>query len=90
MMAGTRPLITTYYGPGKHKPVVKITRSSRIEETLPNIVRHMTANDYGAVVAECVDEEYGELLYVATYMIGESFKVMFQKQTSKVVCVTNL
>ena len=87
-----RTLITTYYGPGKgkNKPIVRITRGSQREEAIANISRHMLRNDYGAVVADVVDSETGELLAVATYHIGESFKVVFVSDVIHPICVTDI
>jgi hypothetical protein len=89
-----RIIKTTYYGQphkkGGKKPVVKVTYGSNPLEVLPNITRHMVRNDYGAVVASAEDTEYGELLLVATYFIGESFKVGFEQDVRRPVCVTNI
>lgn len=88
----TRPIKTTYYGPSmgrnKPKPVVKITRGSRIAECLPNVARLMTTNNrHNAVVAEVVDETYGELLFVATYFPGEKFQTVFEHDVKRPVCI---
>lgn len=83
-----RTLITTYYGP--RKAVLKKTRGSRIEELLPNIMRHFTRNDYGATVAESIDEETGELLFVVSYRIGEKLQVVFERDVKRPVCVTDI
>lgn len=85
-----RNLITTYHGPGRKHPVVKTTRGSNRDEILPNICRHMTRNDYGAVVAECHDEDTGELLLVVTYWIGTKLQVMFEADVTKPICITNI
>lgn len=85
-----RTLITTYYGPGKHKPVVKTTRSSIRDEVGPNVLRHMTRNDYGAVVAVVHDCETAELLLVATYAIGKKFQVVFESDVKNPVCITDI
>jgi hypothetical protein len=89
-MSLPRTIKTTYYGPGrgKNKPEVKTTLGRNREEIGPNIMRHMTRNDYGAVVAEAYDIETGELLLVATYFIGEAFKVTFEPDVSNPVCVS--
>ena len=85
-----RTLKTTYFGPGKGKPVVKTTRSSRREEALPSVCRHMTQNHYGATVASVHDEETGELLLVVTYRIGERLQVVFEGNAKHPVCITNI
>jgi hypothetical protein len=85
-----RTIITTYYGPGKARPIVKINRSSRRDEALPNVCRHMTNNDYGAVVAEVVDEGTAELLLVVTYHMGENMRVAFKSDVRHPVCITNI
>lgn len=82
-----RTLQTTYYGVGRNKPVVKTTRGSKLNECLPNICRHMTDNDYGAIVADVTDLETGELLLVVTYHIGEDLKVGFRQNVKHPVCV---
>lgn len=87
-----RTIKTTYYGAGrgKKKPVVQTTRGSRIEEAAANVVRWMTRkNRHLAVVAEVVDTTYGELLFVATYFPGEQFKIQFEKDVTRPVCITN-
>jgi hypothetical protein len=91
-----RPIKTTYYGPkegrGKnaYHPEVQVTRGSRIEECLANVARKMTRNNQvGAVVAEVVDETYGELLLVATYFPGEQFQVVMEQDVHRPVCITN-
>lgn len=88
----TRTLVTTYYGPGKgsNKPVVKITRGLHRDELVPNISRKMVQNAYGAVVAEAVDDETGELLLVCTYAIGARFAVIFEADVTNPVCVTDI
>lgn len=88
----TRSIKTTYYGPspgrGKPKPVVRTTRGSRISECLPNVARMLTRNNrWNAVVAEVVDEEYGELLFVATYFSGEKFNTIFEHDVNRPVCI---
>lgn len=87
-----RTIITTYYGPspgrGKDKPVIKITRGSRIGEIGPNIMRMMTRRMNGdAVVAEAYDDEYGELLLVASYFPGEKFNTVFEQDVSRPVYI---
>lgn len=91
-MSSTRTLKTTYYGPGrsKDKPIVKTTYGSKRDELGPHIMRHMTNNDYGAVVAEAYDTETSELLLVATYFIGEQFKVSFRSDVTNPVCITHI
>jgi hypothetical protein len=89
-----RTIKTTYYGPspgrGKAKPVIKVTHGSRIGECLPNVSRMMTQNLRGdAVVAEVVDETYGELLLVATYFPGEKFNTVFEQDVKRPVCITD-
>lgn len=86
-----RSIVTTYYGPGrgKKKPVVKVTRGSNPMEVVANISRNMMNNRYGAVVAESHDEEYGELLCVATYHIGETFRVVLERDPMKPICITD-
>lgn len=89
-----RTIKTTYYGPspsrGKKKPAVQTTHGSRIEEAAANVVRWMTRkNRHLAVVAEVVDTTYGELLLVATYFPGEQFRIVFEKDVTRPVCVTN-
>lgn len=83
-----RNLITTYYGPGRNKEVVKTNRSSRREEALPTICRHLTMNSYGATVAELIDGDTAELLLVVTYKMGERLQVVFEQDVTKPVCVT--
>lgn len=83
-----RHLVTTYFGPGKSKPVVKTTRGSRIEEVVPNISRHMTQNDYGATVASVHDDNTGQLLVTATYFIGAKLNFQFHDADTP-ICVTN-
>lgn len=86
-----RSIVTTYYGPGSHRPIVKRTYSSNPLEVQPNITRNMAVmNKYGAVVAEAHDEEYGELLCVATYFIGEEFRIVPHTDVHRPVLVTNL
>lgn len=85
-----RNLVTTYYGPGRKRPVTKTTRGSRREEILPNICRNLTRNAYGAVVAECHDEETGELLLVVTYWIGAKLAVVFEQDVTHPICITNI
>lgn len=89
-MSNTRTIKTTYYGPGrgKNKPVLKTTMGSNRDEIGPNIMRHMTRNDYGSVVAEAYDIETAELLLVATYEIGRKFQTVFEADVSNPVCVT--
>jgi hypothetical protein len=91
---GPRIIKTTYYGQperkGGKKPVVKVTYGSNPLEALPNVTRRMVRNLDGAVVASVEDTEYGELLLVATYFIGESFKVQFERDVTRPVCVTNI
>lgn len=86
----SRTLVTTYFGPGRARPTVRTTRGSRREEVLPNICRHMTRNDYGAVVAECHDEETAELLLVVTYFIGKKLNVAFEADASNPICITEI
>ncbi len=81
------PFITVYYGPGRNKPVVKTTHGRNFDEALPNVARHMTRNDYGAIVAEVTDAETAELLLVATYKMGEKFNVAFQAVKGHPICV---
>jgi hypothetical protein len=90
-----RPFIYTYYGPsqgrGRKKPVVMRYRGSNIGEIAANMVRWMTRKAKGAaVVGEVHDEEYGELLLVATYFPGEKFQIVFEQDTTKRVYVTRL
>ena len=91
-----RTLITTYYGPNSSpdpyaaKPVVKITHSSVRSELLPNICRHMTRNDYGAIVATAHEADTGELLLVVTYDIGSYLRIVFEPDASKPVCITTI
>lgn len=82
-----RNIETTYYGPGrgKNKPIVMVTRGSRRHEIAPNILRRMTQNLDGAVVAEAVDLEYGELLMVVTMFPGEAIRIAFKKATHPVL-----
>jgi hypothetical protein len=80
-----RTLQTTYYGPGRKKPVVRVTHGSNRHEALPNIMRRMTQNLDGATVAEVVDTDYGELLLVVTMFPGESIRVAFKKATHPVL-----
>lgn len=87
-----RTIKFVYYGHspgrGKPKPVVKVTHGSRIDECLPNVSRMMTRKLHGdAVVAEVHDETYGELLLVASYFPGEKFNVVFEKDTTRPVCI---
>lgn len=89
-----RTIKTVYYGPspgrGKPKPVIKITRGSRLAEVGPNIMRMMTSKLKGAaIVAEAHDETYGELLLVATYFPGEKFNTVFEQDVVRPVCITN-
>ena len=81
-----RNLTTTYLGP-KHA-TLKITRGSNREEILPNICRHMTRNDYSANVAECHDEDTGELLLVVTYFLGKKLTVAFEGDVKNPICIT--
>lgn len=88
-----RTIKFTYYGPspsrGKNKPVVKTTHGSRIDEVLPNVSRMMTRKLKGeAVVGEAYDDEFGELLLVATYYPGEKFNVVFEQDVNRPVCIT--
>lgn len=88
-----RTIKTTYYGAspkrGKQKPVVRITRGSRIGECLPNVTRMLTQNLKGdAVVAEVYDEIFGELLLVVTYFPGEKLNVMFEQDVTRPLCIT--
>ncbi|MGZ8887998.1 MAG: hypothetical protein ACXW1D_00400 [Halobacteriota archaeon] len=85
-----RTLKTIYFGPGRGKPVVKTTRSSRRDEALPSVCRHMTQNDYGATVASVHDEETGELLLVVTYKMGERLQVVFEGDVKNPVCITDI
>lgn len=90
-----RPIKYTYYGgyKGKNKIVVATTRGSNIAEVLPNVSRFMTRKSarYGAVVAEVIDEEnFNELLLVATYWPGEKFNVIFEQDVHRPVCLTNI
>jgi hypothetical protein len=90
-----KPFIYTYYGPspgrGKKKPVVKIYRGSNIGEISANVARWMTRTARGmAVVGEVHDEEYGELLLVASYFPGEKFQIIFEQDTTKRVFITKL
>jgi hypothetical protein len=92
MPGAERTIKTTYYGPspgrGKAKPVVKITRGSRIGECLPNASRMLTTRLNGdAVVAEVTDELFGQLLLVATYFPGEKFNVIFEQDVNRPVCI---
>lgn len=91
-MSSIRTIKTTYYGPGrgKNKPVIKITRGSRIGECLPNVTRMLTQKLRGdAVVAEVYDETYGELLLVVTYYPGEKLQTVFEHDVNRPVCLTN-
>jgi hypothetical protein len=83
-MASERFIETTYYF---HKEVVKITRAAHPENALPNAVRHLLQNDYGATVVEVTDLQYGELLAVATYKIGEKLQIIFEKNPHRPVCI---
>lgn len=83
-----RLIQTTYYGPGRKKVPVKITRGSNRHEILPNIMRRLTQNLDGAVVVEAIDLEYHELLLVVTMFPGESIRVVFKKAVHPVL-VTN-
>lgn len=87
-----RTLVTTYYGPGrgKDKPIVKVTRGSRLEEVAANISKHMTQNHYGATVASTQDEETGQLLLTATYHIGESLKFYFFADVDRPICLMDV
>jgi hypothetical protein len=81
-----RPIQTTYYGPGRKKPVVKVTHGSNRHEILPNIMRRLTQNLDGATVVEVIDvENHGELLLVVTMFPGESIRVAFKKATHPVL-----
>lgn len=91
---GPRIIKTTYFGQperkGGKKPVVKVTYGSNPLEVVTNITRRMMRNLDGAVVASAEDVEYGQLLCVATYFIGESFRVAFMADAKRPVCVTNI
>lgn len=90
-MSSTRTIKTTYYGPGrgKNKPIIKVTRGSRIGECLPNVTRMLTQKLRGdAVVAEVYDETYGELLLVVTYYPGEKLQTLFEQDVNRPVCIT--
>lgn len=88
-------IVMTFYGPkvghGKNAyyPVVKKNRGSDPQEVLSNIMRHLSRNSYGATVVEAHDEEYGELLLVVTYHIGESMKIMFEADRKRPVLLTD-
>jgi hypothetical protein len=84
-----RTIKTEYYRPGKHKVPYKVTYGSNRIEVLPNITRNMMLNKYGADVAMAYDEEYGELLLVATYKIGERFRVVFEGDVHQPVLITD-
>lgn len=91
-----RSIQTTYYGPtvgegeNAYKPITKVTYGSNHMEVVANIARNMMANKYGAIVAEAHDEEYGELLCVATMFIGEDFRVAFKRDATRPVLITDL
>lgn len=76
-----RPYMTEYFGPGrgKNKPIVRTTYGSNPHELLPNIMRRMTQNLDGAVVAVVTGTEYGELQMVVTMFPGESIRVAFKR-----------
>jgi hypothetical protein len=87
-----RNITTVYYGPSNNrdihkKPIVKRTRSSVIENALPNAVRHMAQNDYGATVCSIEDDDTGQLLGVITYKIGETLKVHFEADVDRPLCL---
>lgn len=92
-----RTLITTYYKPGKgaKKDIIRVTRGSNRDEIVPNISRAMTTGRYhmdnlyaGLAISE--DGETGELLCVATYKPGESFKVKFVGDVTNPICITDI
>lgn len=86
----SRNIKTVYYGaagPGERKPVVRVTRGSRIAEALPNVARMLTGGRWAADVAEVTDEEYGELLFVVSYFSGENLTVLFEHDVTRPVCI---
>lgn len=92
----TRPIRYDYYGPkigrGKDakRPRVKTIRGSNIAEVNANVARWMTQkNSFGAEIADVTDETYGELLCVATYLPGEKFQIVFERDVHRPVCVTD-
>lgn len=97
MSESKRNIVTTYFGPtigegdNAYKPVVKITRGSNPMELVGNVARNMAQQRWGepVVVAEAHDEEYGELLLVATMFIGEHFQIMFEADRSRPIIVTD-
>lgn len=90
-----RPIRYDYYGPkiGRGKDakrvLIKTVRGSNIEEVNANVARWMTRkNRWYAEICDVTDETYGELLLVATYLPGESFKIVFERDVTRPVCVT--
>ena len=88
-----RTLVTTYYGP--HKEVLKITRSVRLVECLPNIMRHLTQGHFrkdrvNAHVVDVVDEaNYNQLMLVVTDHPGEPLTIAFEADSYRPVLTTN-
>lgn len=82
-----RFITTTYYGPGKHKPIVRVTHGSLPERALSNAMYHLSQNHYGAVVVD-ITGEHMELLAVLTYQIGEKLQVVMKRDVANPVCVT--
>lgn len=81
-----RIITTTYYGPGEEKPIIKVTHGDRHDRALANATYHLSQNHYGAVVVD-ITGEYGELLAVLTYKIGEKLQVLMEQDVDNPVCV---
>lgn len=92
-MTRPRTLVTTYYGP--HNEVLKVTRSVRLVECLPNIMRHLTQGHFrkdrvNAHVVDVVDEaNYNQLMLVVTDFPGEPLNIPFEHENYRPILTTS-
>jgi hypothetical protein len=80
---GTRPIQTVYYEDIRGRHPVKITRSRWALNAVPNCVKRMQLNEYGATLAEVYDTETGELHAVIRHTMDREIKILFQREVKE-------
>jgi hypothetical protein len=74
-----RPIQTVYYADTRAQQVLKIVRSKWANNAVPNTVKHLQLNAYGAQLAEVSDLRDSALHAVIRHSVAGEIKILFKR-----------